>query len=256
MNIDFLSFYCEWFKKGGSGVWWFVPALMGLYLITPLLVWVRRHSSLFMFCVYTAVAFAATKYWVIPFMGGDYADYGINWFKGIFFIGHYMLGYCIYTFLKQKSGKWCNATTIGILFTVVLIGFAIWLAPYYTGNDASGPRLNAQETEPIILGALLFAFFNKVSLPQSRLISAIASISIIIYLSHNYFPLPIVRFGLLKWTGLWDTLYRESFLLNFICYAVAIPFSILFAFALQKAALYFCEKFQFILTIFNRKAGF
>lgn len=251
MNVDFISFYCEWFKVGGRGVWWFIPALMGLYLITPFLVWVRKHSSLLVFCVYTAATFAATRYLIIPFMGADYASYDINWFKGIFFIGHYMLGYCIYTFIKQSSSKWCNASIIGALFVVALIGFAIWLAPYYTGNSPSGICLNAQQTVPIILGALLFAFFSKVSLPKSHLISAIASLSLIIYLSHNYLPLPLVRFGLLKWTGLWDTVYRESFLLNFICYAIAIPFSILFAFALQKGALYFNKRLQGLLAYFK-----
>ena len=48
-DIDLPAFYADWFCRGGSGILWFIPALMGLYLITPLLVWIRKHTNLLVF---------------------------------------------------------------------------------------------------------------------------------------------------------------------------------------------------------------
>lgn len=246
LDIDFAAFYCRWFKNGGSGVLWFIPALMGLYLLTPLLARVRKRTSLTQFSILTGLVFAATYYLFIPGLGGNYASYGINWFKGIFFIGHYMLGYCIYQFCKQYTYKRFNATTIGIIFVITLVFSAVWLSPDYSIGATSRPSLDAQEALPIILSSLLFLFFNKVSLPPSRLITNIPPLCIIIYLSHNYLPLPIIRFGL-KWTGLWDTVYRDSLLLQFACYAAAIPFSILCARVLHTGGQYFYQRAKSLL---------
>lgn len=236
-NTDFVSFYHTWFVRGGTGVLWFIPALMGLYLLTPILVWIRERVSFIHFCLLTAAVFAATNYLLIPCLGADYASYGINWFKGMFFIGHYMLGFCIYIFCKQNKWRWFNATTIGTVFIILLICCAVWISPCYTEEAAFRPHLNAQACLPIVLSAMLFTVFNKISLPPSRIVSTISSCSIVIYLSHNYMPLPIIRFGL-KYSGLWDTAYRDSLLLQVGCYAVAIPFAILLALALQRGAQY------------------
>lgn len=234
-DTDFVSFYYTWFARGGTGILWFIPALMGLYLLTPVLVWIRERVRFAHFCLLTAAVFAATNYLLTPHLGADYASYGINWFKGMFFIGHYMLGYCIYTFCKQNKSRWFNATTIGAVFIITLICCAVWIGPSYTEGSGFHPQLNAQGALPIILSALLFTFFNKVTLPPSRIVSTISSCSIVIYLSHNYMPLPIIRFGL-KYAGLWETAYRDSLLLQVGCYAVAIPFAVLVALALQRGA--------------------
>lgn len=236
-DTDLVSFYHTWFVRGGTGILWFIPALMGLYLLTPILVWIRERVSFIHFCLLTAAVFAATNYLLIPCLGADYASYDINWFKGMFFIGHYMLGYCIYTFCKQNKWRWFNATTIGTVFIITLICCAVWISPCYTEGAAFRPHLNAQACLPIVLSAMLFTVFNKISLPPSRIISIISSCSIVIYLSHNYMPLPIVRFAL-KFSGLWDTAYRDSLLLQLVCYAVAVPFAILLALALQRGAQY------------------
>lgn len=236
-DTEFVSFYYTWFARGGTGILWFIPALMGLYLLTPVLVWIRERVRFVHFCLLTAAVFAATNYLLIPYLGADYASYGINWFKGMFFIGHYMLGYCIYTFCKQNKSRWFNATTIGTVFIVMLISCSVLINPCYTEGAEFYSHLNAQEALPIVLSAMLFTVFNKLSLPPSRIISTISSCSIVIYLSHNYMPLPIIRFGL-KHAGLWDTTYRDSLLLQVSCYAVAIPFSILVALALQRGAQY------------------
>lgn len=246
-NTDLISFYHTWLVRGGSGVLWFIPALMGLYLLTPILVWIRERVSFIHFCLLTAAVFAATNYLLIPYLGADYASYNVNWFKGMFFIGHYMLGYCIYTFCKQNKWQWFNTTTIGAVFFATLVCCAVWISPCYTESAELHPHLNAQESLPIVLSALLFTFFNKVSLPPSRVISSISSCSIVIYLSHNYIPLPIIRFSL-KYSGLWDTAYRDSLLLQICCYAVAIPFAVLLAQALQKGA-------QYLVSHARQKAG-
>lgn len=235
-NTDFSAFYLEWITRGGTGILWFIPALMGLYLITPLLIWLRKHTSLWGFCCLTVLVFTATEYLFIPYLNADYASFDINWLKGIFFIGHYMAGYCIYSICQGWSwSRFFNTTTLTITLIAGIVGSAIWLSWYYTPPYSSVPSLNAQAAIPVILSGLLFALFCKIRLPESKLISLISSVSIIIYLSHNYLALPIIRFGL-KWTGLWETLYRDSFLTNFICYILAVPFSIICAVALSYAA--------------------
>ena len=147
-----------------------------------------------------------------------------------------MAGYCIYSICQGWSwSRFFNTTTLTITLIAGIVGSAIWLSWYYTPPYSSVPSLNAQAAIPVILSGLLFALFCKIRLPESKLISLISSVSIIIYLSHNYLALPIIRFGL-KWTGLWETLYRDSFLTNFICYILAVPFSIICAVALSYAA--------------------
>lgn len=234
-DTEWLDFYSRWFLNGGSGVLWFIPALMGLYLITPLLVWIRKHISLSNFCILTILVILATEYILTPWLHMNYESYPYNWLKGIFFIGHYMLGYCIYRTCQKLPSSWPCAKLIGGLFLVSLFCIVIFFSHQYPDPTINCPNLHAQAFIPIILSSLLFAFFAKCNLPSSSIISTVSSISIIIYLSHNYLPLPIIRFCL-KWTGLWDTLYRDTFIMSIICYIIAVPFSIICAIILQKSA--------------------
>lgn len=235
-DTDLAAFYHNWFTRGGTGILWFIPALMGLYLITPLLVWLRKCCTLSIFCCITLLVFIATEFILIPCLHADYASYSINWFKGIFFIGHYMAGYCIYSICRHEGLSFLNPTTLGLALTAGIIASACWLSSFYNAPYTDIPSLNAQEALPVILSGLLFALFCKLQLPPSKLIATISSISIVIYLSHNYLPLPIIRFGM-KWTGIWDTLFRDSFIMAFICYALGVSFSVVCALILHKSAL-------------------
>ncbi|MBR1981476.1 MAG: hypothetical protein IKA23_01840 [Akkermansia sp.] len=125
--------------------------------------------------------------------------------------------------------------TLSTILIITLFSFAIWFSYLYPQPDVCSPSLHAQAFAPIVISSLLFALFTKLKLPDSKFITTISSISIIIYLSHNYLPLPIIRFGL-KWSGLWDTLYRDTFIITLICYLIAVPFAIICALALQKGA--------------------
>ena len=243
-DTDLTAFYHNWFARGGTGILWFVPALMGLYLITPLLVWLRKRCTLSIFCGITLLVFAATKYLLIPGLNADYASYSINWFKGMFFIGHYMAGYCIYSICRLEGLRFLNATTLGLALAAGIVASTCWLSSFYNPPYTDVPSLNAQEAIPVILSGLLFALFCKLQLPPSKLIATISSISIIIYLSHNYLPLPIIRFGM-KWTGIWETLFRDSFIMAIICYALGVSFSIVCALILPKSA-------QILKTIFQK----
>lgn len=234
-DTDLITFYSDWFCKGGTGILWFIPALMGLYLITPILVWVRKHTSLFLFCLLTGMIFLITEYVLIPWLHADYASHPCNWIKGVFFIGHYMLGYCILSACEKLPAKWPGSKILGVILLVTLFSFVMWFSYQYPQPAICSPSLNAQALAPITISAILFALFAKLNLPDSKIITAISSISIIIYLSHNYLPLPIIRFGL-KWSGLWDTLYRATFSVTLICYLIAVPFAIICAFVLHKGA--------------------
>ena len=234
-DIDLPAFYADWFCRGGSGILWFIPALMGLYLITPLLVWIRKHTNLLVFSLLTIIVFLTTEHVIIPWLQADYTTHPCNWSKGIFFIGHYMLGYCIYSTCEKLPANWPATKIIGALLLITILCFTIGFNYQYPHPAICKPVLNAQAFAPIFISALLFALFTKLKLPDSKLISTISSISIIIYLSHNYLPLPIIRFGL-KWLGIWDTLYRTSFSITLICYLIAVPFSVVCALALQKGA--------------------
>lgn len=234
-DINLPDFYSDWFSMGGTGILWFIPALMGLYLITPLLVWIRKRTNLTGFCLLTCLFFLLTEYVLIPWLQADYASHPCNWIKGIYFIGHYMLGYCIYSTCERVPANWPAAKVLGMLLLITIFGFVTWFSYQYPLPAICRPNLNAQTFVPIFISALLFALFAKLNLPDSKLITTVSSISIIIYLSHNYLPLPIIRFGL-KWSGLWDTLYRDTFSITLICYLIAIPFSVICALALQKAA--------------------
>ena len=232
-ETDFIAFYIKWFTYGGSGVLWFIFAIMGLYLITPVLVYVRKRTKLLTFCILTLITLLATRYILCNAIHADYASYSINWFKGMFFIGHYMLGYCIYEICKQHKNRILNAYTIaGALLLFLLVNTFIASPQLAQGINLS---INAQLAVNIISSALLFALFCSIKLPDSRMVSYIASISLIIYLSHNYLSLPIYRF-FLKWTGIWDTLFRTSVLFNLVNYIIAFAVSIIFAHFLNKAA--------------------
>lgn len=234
-ETNLITFYTGWFSRGGAGILWFIPALMGLYLITPLLAWVRKRTNLIQFSLLTCAVFVMTEYVLIPILQADYASHPCNWIKGIFFIGHYMLGYCILQTCEKLPEKWPGAKVLGAALLVTLFSFVIWFSYQYPQPAICMPSLNAQALAPITISALLFALFAKLNLPDSKIITTISSISIIIYLSHNYLPLPIIRFGL-KWSGLWDTLYRDTFSVTLICYLIAVPFAIICALALQKGA--------------------
>lgn len=234
-DTDLITFCSDWFSKGGAGILWFIPALMGLYMITPLLVWVRKRTCFFFFCLLTGFVLLITKYGLIPWIHADYASHPCNWIKGTFFIGHYMLGYCIYCTCEKLPASWPSAKVLGAILLVTLFSFVIWFSYQYPQPAICTPSLNAQALAPITISAILFALFAKLKLPDSKIITTISSISIIIYLSHNYLPLPIIRFGL-KWSGLWDTLYRDTFSVTLICFFIAVPFAIICALVLHKGA--------------------
>lgn len=234
-ETDLITFYTDWFSRGGYGILWFIPALMGLYLITPILVWVRKHTNLIIFSLLTCLVFLSTEYILIPCLQANYATHPCNWIKGIFFIGHYMLGYCIYGICEKLPAGKSLTIALSTILIISLFSFAIRFSYLYPQPDVCSPSLHAQAFAPIVISALLFALFTKLKLPDSKFIATISSISIIIYLSHNYLPLPIIRFGL-KWSGLWDTLYRDTFIITLICYLIAVPFAIICALALQKGA--------------------
>ena len=233
-DTDFIAHYIRWFTYGGSGVLWFIFALMGLYLITPVLIFIRKRTSLVSFCIITLITLLATRHILCNALQADYASYPINWFKGMFFIGHYMLGYCIYEICKRHKNRILNAyTTAGALLLFLLVNTFIASTQLTQGFDFS---INAQSAVNIFSSALMFALFNLTRLPDTRLVSYIASISLIIYLSHNYLSLPIFRF-FLNWTGIWDTLFRTSILFNLVNYIIAFAISVIFAHFLNKAAL-------------------
>ncbi len=112
---------------GGDHHLWFIPMMIGLYLILPLLrLWVRRENKRYVeYYLILCLIFASALPFVteklcelIPAASCIYSltdNLYLQYVSG--FTGYYVLGWYLNTFTPQRRGVWYAAGVLGLLLT-------------------------------------------------------------------------------------------------------------------------------------------
>lgn len=172
------------------GVYWFVYAMAGLYLLAPFISpWLRQATKhqieVFLSLWLVNMAFP----WILYFIPSLTTSFAVNgnyywslcYFGG--FLGYWLLGY----YLRQYPVKmgW-NIKWISIIIGVVIYPIAIY-AIKSRGGDTTLLLGNLQLGSAFLV-AFLYTVMQNIHLPQSmqRIITNVAKYSFCIYLTHIY----------------------------------------------------------------------
>ncbi len=236
-NIENIWLYAQWCLRGGIGTIWFLITLIGLYVFAPFLIWLRKKTNLLIFCSITILTLFITYTVIIPQIGHDYYTLPINWFKCIYFVGLFMLGHCIYQSSQKLKSLKISPNIFLSLFCFISIIYIYYLLHYFCLpeeiNKTIPFSLSFLEQDPvsaqlpinILLSSILFLYFSCIQLPYNRIVNSVASVSLVLYLSHAVIPLPILHLLWRKF-GVYTTLYRSSLPFALVGYLTAYILSI------------------------------
>jgi surface polysaccharide O-acyltransferase-like enzyme len=172
------------------GVYWFVYAMAGLYLLAPFISpWLKGASKRQIEVFLTLWALNMTIPWILYFFPAITSEFAINgnyyWslcyfggFLGYWFLGYYLRKYPITIGLNKK---WL--TLIGMTVTYPTAVFILKKQGYNTTILLDNLQLGSA-----VLVAILYTLFQNTHLPKKvqSILSAISRYSFCIYLTHIY----------------------------------------------------------------------
>ncbi|MDO6758745.1 acyltransferase family protein [Tamlana sp. 2_MG-2023] len=197
---------------------WFVYALMGIYLITPIIrKWIKNASQNEI--LYVLIIWLFTLIIGIPGFNNYFPKINLSYFTG--FIGYFVLGY----FLKQFAGNRQKFAILAIAFGafITIVGTSYFTLKNSTFYPYFYEYLNLN-TLLVALG--VFLFFNKINVTNDRLKELLLKLNQCcfgIYLIH---PLVLKVFIL------------NGFNLNGLNPAIAIVLIVLLCFLLSFIIIY------------------
>ena len=149
--------YLLFVKKLDVNIMWFIPMILGVYLVMPFLAIVANKVSARAFAVPLIVAIGL--FFVLPNVGQMMTVYGLERFKTILdlrFLGgefgvYIVMGYCIY------KGKMLRSATTLSCVTMMLACLA-GLVVYRLGILNAGSKVNIWYDNTFLLGTTVFMF--------------------------------------------------------------------------------------------------
>ncbi len=160
---------------------WFMYMIIGLYCVTPFIIWIKNQLNYRSYCILGMVlmihGIIVTHYCQLIWT--------IWWIQ---YIGYFMLGNIIFESLKNVNlGK--MKKYIFILLIIIAYGIQIvyWYMKSYVAKDLVIPNTFSV---PVIVGAIIqftaFSILGK-NIGESHIVRVVAKNSLYIYLIHPFF---------------------------------------------------------------------
>ena len=171
--------FIEWYGNGATAPLWYICMLPGLYLLVPLLVVVRRKTSLSVQALLCGV-----------FMVLYFCQYGFHlWhlacpFNAVSWIGYFLLGMILMNLAVAGRLPSVRCTVWVGLCLFAILAFRTYA--FIAAHESIYPQIAAFKTPAgLIMACLLFVIFVQLKdMRISWVVSKFAEISFLIYLTH------------------------------------------------------------------------
>lgn len=171
--------FIVWYGNGAAPPLWYICMLPGLYLLAPLLVTVRRKTSL---CVQAVLCCA--------FMVLYFCQYGMHLWElahplsAVSWIGYFLLGMMLMNLAEARRLPSVKST---VWMGLCLFGVLVFRAYAYIANHESiYPQIVAYMTpSTLIVACALFIIFAQLKdMRTGWVVSKFAEVSFLVYLTH------------------------------------------------------------------------
>ncbi|MDE6272743.1 MAG: acyltransferase [Muribaculaceae bacterium] len=199
------------------GVYWFVYAMVGLYLLAPYISpWLKnasRHQIEFFLFIW---GINMTLPWILYFYPNFASIFAVNgnyyWMFCYFggFLGYWLLGYYLkkYPINIGWNRKWISLLTLFILYPISVFFLR------YRGHDVAVLLDNLQLGSAVMV-AFLYTIMQNIKLNEKlqRILTGIAKYSFCIYLTHIYIARDLY-WGLFEGSSI--HIFPRTFLIAFL----------------------------------------
>lgn len=170
--------FIVWYGNGAATPLWYICMLPGLYLLVPLLVAVRRKTTLWVQVLLCGA-----------FMALYFCQYGLHLnlvhpLSAVLWIGYFLLGMILMNLAKAKRLPSVRCTAwVGICLIAALVFRAY---TYIAAHEDIYPQIKAYMTpSSLIMACVLFIIFAQLKdMRNGWVLSKFAEVSFLVYLTH------------------------------------------------------------------------
>ncbi len=208
------------FKFGGRD-WWYLWAILIIYLIAPIinkgLTFISRNYFIVMMVIFTILFFILAKNW----FNFEYVQSGVPNASGVLLLLYYYLfgaGFRLYlTDFTNHYRKW-----IYLIAPLILLLFTVIIMILYFFNKGIWSLISPGNLPVLIASIAIFTLFHEIKIKDSKTINYFASLGLVIYLFHYLFQYLLVKYKL-HWVNIVDV----NFIINtLLTYCMTVVFSI------------------------------
>ena len=229
-------------KLGGRD-WWYLWALLIIYLIAPILnrglTLISKNYFIFMIVLFT-ILFFILSYW-IKF---EYVSAMSAKASGlILLLYYYLIGAGFRLYLTDFTYRYRKL--IYLVAPAILLLLMVVVMLLYVNHQDIQEFVYPAHLPVLVASITIFTLFHEINIKSSKVINYFASLGLVIYLFHYLF-----QYLMVKYIRNWSSIVEISYLINtLLTYAMSVVFAIPITFVLNNSVKWSWKQ----LNVLNQK---